>query len=50
MGGDLKNTEGEWIGWDYAHLNDYADVYSPHGKKYTTKEIVSEIKSIIDEL
>lgn len=49
IGGDLKNTEGEWIGWDYAHFNDYTD-YSPHGKKHTTEEIVSEIKSIIDKL
>lgn len=50
MGGYLKNTEGEWIGWDYAHFNDYIDAYFSYGKKYTTEEIIREIKSIIDKL
>ena len=49
MGGNLKNVEGKWIGWDYAHFDDYTD-YFPYGKKYTTEEIVREIKSIIDKL
>ena len=49
MRGNLKNIEGKWIGWDYAHSIDYTG-YFPYGKKYTTEEIVSEIKSIIDKL
>lgn len=49
MGNNIKNVEGEWIGWDYAHHMDYTD-YFPYGEKHITEEIVSEIKSIIDKL
>ncbi len=48
----LKNGEienGNWIGWDYAHCNDYVGYYSDITysykalKKWTTKEIISNV-------
>ena len=36
------------IGWDYAHLDDYAS-FNPKGRKYTTEELVNDCKSVIDQ-
>ena len=39
-----------WIGWDYAHLGDYCgwlNVFDSTGKKWTTEEILQEVKEVI---
>lgn len=45
---------GYWIGWDYAHLGDYycAKGYSksPLLKRWTTEEILAEVKDVINQL
>lgn len=45
---------GYWIGWDYAHLGDYycAKGYSksPLLKRWTTEEILAEVKNVINQL
>lgn len=48
--------DGHWIGWDYAHVCDYAD-YLPVNftmtnslKKWTTKEIFEDVKDVIEQL
>lgn len=41
--------DGNFIGWDYAHLNDrWGDEFC--GYEYTTGEMVVECKGVIDEL
>lgn len=53
-----KGDKTHYIGWDYAHCNDYAgyDVMFPESlrsfdsKKWTTAEIFEEVKSVIDQL
>ena len=54
-----EKAEGEWfIGWDYAHCNDYAGFYDEMDfisryynlKKWTTEEIKQECENAIDEL
>lgn len=54
-----EKAEGEWfIGWDYAHWNDYAGFYDEMNfisqyyklKKWTTEEIKQECENAIDEL
>lgn len=46
---------GDFVGWDYAHYGDYMGFYSKNSalnkfKRWTTKEILSEIKTIIDAI
>lgn len=45
---------GHWVGWDYAHCEDYCgyDYDNPyyHTKKWTTKEMVDECKNVIDQV
>lgn len=44
---------GFWIGWDYAHLNDYVYGIASwfyNARKYTVNEIVSECKIVIDQI
>lgn len=47
-----ERLEGSFIGWDYAHFNDYyycgKDSFGSY--KYTTEEIVSECINVIDWL
>ena len=40
-----------WIGWDYAHLGDYAlfDVFD-EGHKWTTDEVLAEAKAIMKDI
>jgi len=50
-----KNEYGNdkwWIGWDYAHLYDYMpdNDYSQYRKKWTTEEILRDVKSVIDQI
>lgn len=41
-----------WIGWDYAHLYDYMpdNDYGQYRKKWTTEEILEDVKSVIDQI
>jgi hypothetical protein len=39
-------TEWLWIGWDYAHCDDYMRILW-RGKKWTTEEILKEIEEMI---
>lgn len=46
---------GDFVGWDYAHAGDFMGFYEGDGtlkyaKKWTTKEIYTEIISIIDKI
>lgn len=38
-----------FIGWDYAHWNDYM-VGINEGKKWTTEEIIEDCKSVIEQV
>jgi len=50
------DEECSWIGWDYAHCDDYAGYYQKfptsifNGKKWTTQEILSECYEVIEQL
>lgn len=51
-----NHRDGHWIGWDYAHVCDYIG-YLPVDftitkslKKWTTKEILEEVKDVIEQL
>lgn len=51
-----KEIQGWFIGWDYAHYNDYAGYYNDdeflarQTKKWTTEEIIEECKNVINQL
>lgn len=51
-----NHRDGHWIGWDYAHACDYigylpVDFTITNGlKKWTTKEILEEVKDVIEQL
>ena len=53
-----KESENEWwIGWDYAHCNDYMGYYGGdenclehNSKKWSTEEIYSEVCNVIRQL
>ena len=52
---EYKN--GYWIGWDYAHCEDYTFfftcsdyTYDSAGRIWTTEEILTEVKQVIDQL
>lgn len=43
--------EGNYVGWDYAHYGDYTGFLpSLSGRKYTTQEILNDVKEAIDQL
>lgn len=48
---DDWGLDGIWLGWDYAHCDDYFDFHGcpvGYGKKWTTEEILEEARSVID--
>lgn len=51
-----ESIKGWFIGWDYAHCMDYAGYsinypeFPDTGKKWTTKEILEEVKGVIEQL
>ena len=59
---DGSKVDGEWIGWDYAHIGDYSgfseepiirDKYPflvDGTKKWTTAEIVEDCRNVIKQL
>ena len=52
FGGNIKNLDGKWVGWDYAHCMDYTyGAYNTSDdKKWTTKEIFEDVKNVIEQL
>ena len=51
------DKKGWFIGWDYAHADDFSGDYAltlgylfSHTKRWTTEEIVSECRYVIDQL
>ena len=41
----------DWIiGWDYGHYGDYSKIMQESGRKYTTKDILKDTKSVIKQL
>lgn len=55
----LPLSSGWWIGWDYGHCCDYSgfmmhehwkDVDASHYRKWTTAEILEEVKQVIAQL
>ena len=48
---DDKSLDGWWIGWDYAHCDDYRGYMTCDCEvKHTTKEIQQECFSVIEQL
>lgn len=52
---ETKKLEGWFIGWDYAHYGDYYGGYTEllqtnGSKKWTTEEILEEVKDAIEQL
>ena len=54
---DKNHKDGFWIGWDYNHCDDYAGYeqnfpveIQSDGKKWTTEEILEEVKNVIAQL
>lgn len=52
-----KEIQGWFIGWDYAHWNDYLGYEEnfpayirTYGKKWTTNEIIEECKNVINQI
>ena len=52
----IKEVKGWFIGWDYAHYNDYAgyemdmpENLRSNGKKWTTEEIYEDVKKVIEQ-
>ena len=41
-----------WLGWDYSHMWDYTTLFNETFglKKWTTEEILEEVKATIDEV
>lgn len=50
--GKLSFIDGWFIGWDYAHYEDFCGYDDDRGdsKKWTTQEIMDECKYVIDQL
>ena len=48
----MMDTQTRWyIGWDYAHYDDFVAGLAPHkGKKWTTEEIIEECKNVIENV
>ena len=46
-----KRNDNWWVGWDYSHLGDYTShCLSYTDKKWTTEEILDEVRIVIDEI
>ncbi len=53
---EKEKVKGWFIGWDYAHYNDYAgyemdmrEEIRSNGKKWTTEEIYEDVKDVIEQ-
>ena len=49
-----RGGKDRWIGWDYAHFDDYISGSSPRhcleGKQWSVDEILEDVKSVINQL
>lgn len=52
-----NHRNGFWIGWDYDHISDYNSIRAryyttecSYVKKWTTEEILGEVKNVINQL
>ena len=48
-----KVVKGYFIGWDYAHYDDYSGLnmlFSFEGKQWTTEEIFEDVKDVINQI
>lgn len=52
-----EKINGWFIGWDYAHYDDYIghylaypELFIEEGKKWTTKEILENVKDVIEQI
>lgn len=47
-----STNDGYWIGWDYAHSNDFMPLVPSlkDGKKWTTEEIFEDVKKVVNQL
>lgn len=43
-----EHKDGYWIGWDYAHYEDYTFLWT--GRAWTTEEILYEVKQVVNQL
>ena len=56
--GEVSNSSGMWLGWDYCHGGDYYAQESPlfvfpsdrYAHKYTTEEVYQDVQSAIRQL
>ena len=49
--GEEYGLPGIWLGWDYAHFDDYVSFLdSIDGKKWTTAEMIDECKNVINQI
>lgn len=48
--GSMKHLclNGIWLGWDYGHLGDAIHDEDTRGKRWTTDEIISEVKKVYE--
>lgn len=54
-GGEPFGEDDYWLGWDYAHCDDYTGSGAFHptlknNKRWTVEEILGEVRSAIDQL
>ena len=57
---DFGNGKEYYIGWDYAHYGDYSGIYEldclkdfnllNHDRRWTTEEMLEEVKKVIGQL
>lgn len=46
---EADHLSGWWIGWDYAHYGDHLGWEDYNGKRWTTMEILNDVKYVIDQ-
>lgn len=49
--GSDNHRDGFWIGWDYAHYEDYMALL-PHigGRRYTTEGVYRDVEDVVEQL
>jgi len=47
--GKMRDSDGFWFGWDYAHADDYTYFSAVGDKRWTTQEIVDECLNVIQQ-
>lgn len=47
--GKMRDSDDFWVGWDYAHANDYTYLSTIGDKRWTTKEVADECLNVIQQ-